>query len=65
MKRILILTDSAGSRYYSSLKILCDKNKDIQNYFPEFNARNIGIALRNHGFYWKKSICVERIEINM
>lgn len=75
MKRILILTIKGQSKYYSSLKILCEKNKNITEQFPEFNERNIGISLRKKtltenielthlkNFYWKNGIQVERVNI--
>jgi hypothetical protein len=77
MKRILILTKNGESKYYSSLKILCEKNKDITDSFPEFNERNIGNALRKKSFtkktelthlknfYCKNNIQVHRVEINV
>lgn len=56
---------SVKQYYYSSLKIMFEKNQDLVKTFPEFNYQNVGNALREKNIYWKYSIRVERVEINV
>ncbi|MDW0189344.1 MAG: hypothetical protein QOA70_06800 [Nitrososphaeraceae archaeon] len=52
-KRIVILKHNNETKYYSSVKLLCEDN-------PGLTLRPIQIALKEKGIYWKDGYCVTR-----